>query len=536
MDRSAFSVYDEGDVLFGAQRVLWGDVPYRDFWTLYGPAQYWTVALLFKLFGPTILIERLWDCAVRGAIATACYAFSREHAGRTTAVLTWAVALAWLWFVRFYGYPLLPSGLFGLLSAYVISRYAADPRKTSMLFWAGVFVGVAGAFRSDIGAFSSLAGVAAIMAVSPLVLPVREWRLHIRAIVIFLMGILAVAVPVIVYVLHEVPFSAWFDPLFAYPANFYVSMRSLPFPSLREPIVGLLSGTDFVDSSVALVQALSLYFPWCAVGVGTMYLWARKERGELDRLERHRDFVILALTLLVALFSLKTIVRPHVIHAVHAVVPAMALLAIVASSLAPGKWQRIVLAASVLAFAYPPLVALARDLNATFAAMRSWDAGGVDVDWARKVGSYLARPGNGPPPARYFEIRSDQAAAIAYINQHTAQTDDLFVANGRHDVTFINDVLFYFLAQRRSATKYHEFNPGLTTGASTQATIIREVQRANVPYVVRTRRFDAYKEPNKSAESSGVLALDHFLYTEFAQVERFGDYEIWRRLGLERTF
>jgi hypothetical protein len=32
--------YDEGLVLFGADRVLRGDVPYRDFWTLYGPASF----------------------------------------------------------------------------------------------------------------------------------------------------------------------------------------------------------------------------------------------------------------------------------------------------------------------------------------------------------------------------------------------------------------------------------------------------------------------------------------------------------------
>ena len=50
--------YDEGLVLFGADRVLRGDVPYRDFWTLYGPAGFYVEAALFRLFGETALVGR----------------------------------------------------------------------------------------------------------------------------------------------------------------------------------------------------------------------------------------------------------------------------------------------------------------------------------------------------------------------------------------------------------------------------------------------------------------------------------------------
>ena len=41
------SRYDEGLVLFGAVRVLHGDVPYRDFYANYGPAQFYVLAGLF---------------------------------------------------------------------------------------------------------------------------------------------------------------------------------------------------------------------------------------------------------------------------------------------------------------------------------------------------------------------------------------------------------------------------------------------------------------------------------------------------------
>ena len=54
-------VYDEGLMLTAAMRVAAGQIPHRDFYANYGPAQFYLVAGLFKLFGETILVERLFD-------------------------------------------------------------------------------------------------------------------------------------------------------------------------------------------------------------------------------------------------------------------------------------------------------------------------------------------------------------------------------------------------------------------------------------------------------------------------------------------
>jgi len=35
------TVYDEGLVLYGALKVFHGELPYRDFWSFYGPGQYY---------------------------------------------------------------------------------------------------------------------------------------------------------------------------------------------------------------------------------------------------------------------------------------------------------------------------------------------------------------------------------------------------------------------------------------------------------------------------------------------------------------
>src|SRR3977135_674334 len=67
MDRH-IGVYDEGVILTGAMRVAAGEVPHRDFYANYGPAQFYLLAALFKCFGQYALIERAFDVLIRAGI------------------------------------------------------------------------------------------------------------------------------------------------------------------------------------------------------------------------------------------------------------------------------------------------------------------------------------------------------------------------------------------------------------------------------------------------------------------------------------
>ena len=65
--------YDEGLILFGSARVQSGDIPYRDFYANYGPGQFYGLATLFKVFGPSVLVERLWDLLIRACTVLVVY-------------------------------------------------------------------------------------------------------------------------------------------------------------------------------------------------------------------------------------------------------------------------------------------------------------------------------------------------------------------------------------------------------------------------------------------------------------------------------
>ena len=60
---------DEGIVLQGAERILAGQIPYRDFFSFYTPGSYYLLAGLFRVFGDSFAVARI-SLALVGAICS----------------------------------------------------------------------------------------------------------------------------------------------------------------------------------------------------------------------------------------------------------------------------------------------------------------------------------------------------------------------------------------------------------------------------------------------------------------------------------
>ncbi|MCD6285881.1 MAG: hypothetical protein J7M39_08220 [Anaerolineae bacterium] len=99
--KSAANLYDEGLVLTNAERIRAGEVPYRDFWTMYGPGYFYALAGLFSLVKPTILVARLFDTALRFLLTLEVYLLSRTVTSRWVALLPYAFVTFWLATIRF---------------------------------------------------------------------------------------------------------------------------------------------------------------------------------------------------------------------------------------------------------------------------------------------------------------------------------------------------------------------------------------------------------------------------------------------------
>jgi hypothetical protein len=78
---------DEGIVLQGAQRVLEGQVPYRDFFAFYTPGSYYSIAVLFKVFGDSMFVARAELVLFGGFFSVITYFISRRVCPRWSALL-----------------------------------------------------------------------------------------------------------------------------------------------------------------------------------------------------------------------------------------------------------------------------------------------------------------------------------------------------------------------------------------------------------------------------------------------------------------
>ena len=127
---------DEGIVLAGAERVLRGEVPYRDFFSFYTPGSFYLVALLFRVFGDSLTVART-SLAVTGASCSVItYVLARRVCPRGialfAAVLTTITGVAYRFLVLHNWY----STLLCCLALYAAVKLI-DSRKSVWAFATG---------------------------------------------------------------------------------------------------------------------------------------------------------------------------------------------------------------------------------------------------------------------------------------------------------------------------------------------------------------------------------------------------------------
>ena len=144
-------VFDEGLTLYGSLRVANGDVPYRDFWTTYGPGSYYLVGSAFHLFGTTAgVLRKLW-LLLAALVATEALILGGRLGGRRSGWLAFAFAIAVTIVANLHaGYSAVPA-LAGALGALIVSI----PNRAS--YRAGILVGITAVFRHDFGAYAACA-------------------------------------------------------------------------------------------------------------------------------------------------------------------------------------------------------------------------------------------------------------------------------------------------------------------------------------------------------------------------------------------
>jgi hypothetical protein len=117
--------------------------------------------------------------------------------------------------------------------------------------------------------------------------------------------------------------------------------------------------------------------------------------------------------------------------------------------------------------------------------------------------------------------------AIKYIQERVSKDERIYVGNLRHDQVFNNDIMFYFLSERHSATKFHDLHPGITTTAVIQERIVADIESWQVEYIVL--RDDSRRKAKEMNKYTGSHILDNYIRDNFVLEQKFGLYTIWKR-------
>lgn len=153
--------YSIGYNLYGAERVLDGETPYRDFHTLYPPATLYLNAALFRAFGIG-LYNALFGVLIFKVLTTlVIYFCARRLMPSLWSLFTASFSLIWLRpngpfkaVPMHYGAMFLAIALFFLLSK--------KSGKVS-LFIAGVALGILALFKHNIGAYALAGSIAVVL-------------------------------------------------------------------------------------------------------------------------------------------------------------------------------------------------------------------------------------------------------------------------------------------------------------------------------------------------------------------------------------
>lgn len=519
------NLYDEGLVVYGAQRVLEGDVPYRDFWTLYAPGQFYVLALLFKLFGPSLIVERLYSSMVCVLTSLCAYGLATRLVPPRWAWVSALLTVASLSTLSF-SYPVAPALLCTLVSCTLLVHFL-EQGKCIYLVGSGIATGATTLFRHDFGFYSFLAETFIILCFSWFAeerdAPTRRAGLQgaLPNLGWFFGAVLAVLLPVAVVLFSSTPWRTVFSDLVEFPATVYPRVRALPVPALLpDPALFLEGGYPPARYLLNFLGRLALYFAPIVFLISFVALIHRLVHQSRFRTE---DWLRCLLLLIGLAYLNHAKIRTDLPHVVSATVPATILFSsIIFGSLVGPAHARSHYVRVFSASCYAMLA-----LSVCLPLL--W-RGQLLVTWLAPRADLVAL---NLPRARGIYVHRDLADAledgIRCVQEIVPAQADIFVGKGRHDRMVGNDILLYFLAERRCPTRYHELHPGLADTREAQQEIIKALKVHDVRCVVIEDDEHAPLEPNGSSESSGVMDLDNYILENYAVTHDLGRYKILER-------
>ena len=506
------NIYDEAIGIYGAKRVAHGDLPYKDFWTLYAPGYFYLLAFLLNIIGWSISNERIISIVFMLIPPLFAFLIAKKYLKNNYSYWVFILIVIWTGYCSFYGKSIPLALGFGILSILPVYLYN-DKKKIKFLFFSGLTTGLTAYFRLEFGAYVYVSVILSMLIFTYLNIDKNDNKgwigILIKDLSFYTLFTILAFLPIAVYFLINVPMKDLYEQLIYTPLNIYPKVRSLPLPVPF--LIGVdMSGYTKIRFIELFVDSIVFYFPLIVYIITGWKLVSNVIKKEIIT-NPSGFFIRLLLLISGIIFYNQASVRSEKEHLFSTMAIALILIVFLIF-VNKSRLIRIIYISMIVISLLMPLENRAKMIYKSYISK--------DTYW------YKSDKLSGICDIKEKAINFDNT--ITFINQTVPKTEKIFVGNYFHDRILLNDLMFYFLTGRDACTKYYELHPGIATTAKVQKEIITEFHDKDVKYLILCENNE-FVEPNESSVSSGVFILDNFIHKNYYLFKQFGTNQVWKR-------
>ncbi len=290
--------------LYASERVLEGDVPYRDFHTLYPPAIFYLNAALFKWLGVSLYTALLGVCVFKILTVAMIYLSGRQVMPRAWALLSALGSLLWL---RpngpFKSVPMHYGALFLAAALFLLLKYE-NRKKLVFIFFAGASLGLVALFKHNIGAYALLGSLVFLAAEDRTL----NYRLSVslrsyRRVLVLVIGCGTAVLPTLAYMQVRGALVPMIRTLLFGPGEFLLNRLAIPLsPVVPALLVGALAVCSYAAYKLRNHPSFGLAV-WIALiaAVGAFVL--RGNQADVNQIIFYFPMLLLVCALVVIVFG-----------------------------------------------------------------------------------------------------------------------------------------------------------------------------------------------------------------------------------------
>lgn len=483
----SLNLYDEGVILVGAGNILKGLIPYKDFWTLYTPGQFYLFAIL-EVFSKDVLILRVFSLLINFALIFVGYKFFDKRKNITWLYLL-IVASVFSLYPLFFRSVISGVTLISANLIFLIKYFRSSNKK--YLLYAGSIMGFAAIFRHDMAGISYLIFII-LLPMIDIKFNKINFKQSLKSLLYYILGTSLIFIPLLLYFLINVKSDELINQLIYFPMNDFSNARELGLPNF----IDLLSLNSIKDIVVGLWESLLFYFP-VLIGIYTFI------RIILNFKSISNDTKIILYLLISTsfVFYVHALLRPDTEHVIPSVIISLIILLKNFELTQNNKFQKFVKATLIIFFVTVPIMYKIIDLNRYVINGTKFNSENISYIYGPKYGG---------------ELINKVSNAI---ESNTNINDKIYLAPGSHFKVDKNAILLYYMTNRQPAVKYYEVHPGISDSKPVQNYLIKNLKLNNAKLIVKEHIYSL-------EDKSNTTIIDKYISNNYIKINNYDNFDI----------